>query len=445
MFSQETPDAPGETPTLSEINTAPAVAFSLNQNSMVCLPVVSDSTKVIWINFDQTSLQLDSATELQLDKAFDSFPYLTQNQTAALAQRCSLHPDQVKVWFMVQRLRYGISWDYKDIRDVRKKIKPSWGKKELKKDKGGKKRSGRKKGEKVREEQSAKEGSTMGENMTANKQEKPMKKENDSKVGELEEDKRRKKKRTTVTERERVERGGETEIRCDEVKGESTKSPQSETTPFSRKKKKAKASKGLLSVQEWPAHKSLVVPDQAWDAPPSSSQAVDLPQVTDIQTPNMENGLKEKAELELKLEGEAQLADHSGVQVKELAKMTTPVVADRHLRINWKTREQLVMMKEAFSRCQYPDSKDYDQLSVLTGVPRHTLVQWYGDMRYYIKERKPGWMTEEQHSQALANIMYRQYLNMLAKMDSGEQNMPKFELDKGENCGEDENVPLPPE
>ncbi|KAE8279221.1 hypothetical protein D5F01_LYC22807 [Larimichthys crocea] len=268
MFSQETPDA-----TLSEINTAPAVAFSLNQNSMVCLPVVSDSTKVIWINFDQTSLQLDSATELQLDKAFDSFPYLTQNQTAALAQRCSLHPDQVKVWFMVQRLRYGISWDYKDIRDVRKKIKPSWGKKELKKDKGGKKRSGRKKGEKVREEQSAKEGSTMGENMTANKQEKPMKKENDSKVGELEEDKRRKKKRTTVTERERVERGGETEIRCDEVKGESTKSPQSETTPFSRKKKKAKASKGLLSVQEWPAHKSLVVPDQAWDAPPSSSQA----------------------------------------------------------------------------------------------------------------------------------------------------------------------------
>ncbi|KAG8006098.1 Homeobox and leucine zipper protein Homez [Nibea albiflora] len=400
MFSQETPDAPGDTPTLSEINIAPAMTCDLYQNSVVCLPVVSDSTRVIWINFNQTSLQLDSAIELQLDKAFDSFPYLTQDQTAALAQRCSLHPDQVKVWFMVQRLRYGISWDYKDIRDVRKKIKSGWGKKELRKDEGGKKkRSGRKKGRKVREEQSAKEGSTMGENMTTYQQEKPMKKENDSKL---------------------------------------------ETTPFSRK---AKASKGLLSTQDWLAHKSLAVPDEARDAPPLSSQAVNVPQVTDIQTPNMESGLKEKAELELKLKGEAESADHSGVKVMELAEMTTPVASDRRLRSHWntKTHAQLTMMKEAFSRCQYPDSKDYDQLSVLTGVSRHTLVQWYGDMRYYIKERKPGWMTEEQHRQALANIRYRQYLKMLGKMDGGDKNTSKTELDKGERCGKYEDVQLPPE
>ncbi|KAK2863027.1 hypothetical protein Q5P01_002560 [Channa striata] len=39
-----------------------------------------------------------------------------------------LHPDQVKVWFMLQRLHYGISWDYKDICDIRRKVTQSQGK-----------------------------------------------------------------------------------------------------------------------------------------------------------------------------------------------------------------------------------------------------------------------------------------------------------------------------
>lgn len=108
----------------SKINFAPE-AFSLNQRNAVCLPLISERKKLVWVHSNQISLQVDGAAEL--DKAFDRIPYLTQKQTAALAKKCSLHPDQVKVWFMVQRLRYGISWDFEDIRNVRKKLESSQG------------------------------------------------------------------------------------------------------------------------------------------------------------------------------------------------------------------------------------------------------------------------------------------------------------------------------
>ncbi|CAL8376997.1 unnamed protein product [Boreogadus saida] len=41
---------------------------------------------------------------------------------AKLARRCSLHLDHVRVWFMFQRLHYGISWDSTDICKVRRRL-----------------------------------------------------------------------------------------------------------------------------------------------------------------------------------------------------------------------------------------------------------------------------------------------------------------------------------
>ncbi|XP_070786312.1 homeobox and leucine zipper encoding b [Enoplosus armatus] len=419
---QKTPDACGETPTLSE---------SLNQNSAVCLPLVSDSQKLIWVHSNQINLQMDGAAEL--DKAFDRFPYLTQKQTAVLAQRCSLHPDQVKVWFMVQRLRYGISWDYKDIRNIRRKFHSSWGKVELqdrkgeevKEDTGENKQrkrgarvsSGKKAGE-VREEQSAK-GRMM----------------NKEKDREVEEDKRKtqkKRKGMTVTDKmgkKRMKKG--VVERAGEVERESTKSDpaQLETTLFTRKEMmKAKANKRLLSSQEWPADKSFVVPDEHLDASPlltplSQTQAFDEPPLTDNQTPGIC-----MTPVKSRFEGKTE---------------NNPVVADGCSRYNPKTQTQLAMMRAAFSHCQYPDMEEYNRLVTLIGVPRRTLVQWFGDMRYYIKGVKPSWLNQEQHSQALANIMYRQWLNALAKAQPSGGWMKK--LDRSENNGDEEGVQVPTE
>ncbi|XP_038126298.1 homeobox and leucine zipper encoding b [Cyprinodon tularosa] len=106
-----------ETPTAVEGNQAPSLPWS----ARLCLPVLCEDKRVIWVHANEVDMQPDEVEEL--NKAFSRSPYLTPKQTAALAQRCSLHPDQVRVWFMAQRLLCGISWDYEDIREVCNNLK----------------------------------------------------------------------------------------------------------------------------------------------------------------------------------------------------------------------------------------------------------------------------------------------------------------------------------
>ncbi|CAB1351535.1 unnamed protein product [Coregonus sp. 'balchen'] len=112
------PKSQGRAGTASPYNLAPA-PFGLNQNHMVCLPLVSEHLKLLWTHSDQTQ-ELDSVA--YLTEAFNVFPYPTLGEKMALAQSCSLHLDQVRVWFMVQRLRYGISWDAEGICMARTKM-----------------------------------------------------------------------------------------------------------------------------------------------------------------------------------------------------------------------------------------------------------------------------------------------------------------------------------
>lgn len=480
-LKQVTPDVCRET------NIAPA-AFNLNQNNAVCLPLVSDGQKLIWVHSNQIDLQFEGVADL--DKAFDRFPYLTEKQTAALAQRCSLHPDQVKVWFMLQRLRYGISWDYKDIQEVRRKVRPNQGKEKLQhrmgeetnKDRGKLRQktevdesAGKKEG-KVKEEPSRNEGRMMGENVTANeqlerkmKQEQPVEQVKDGKDDEIDEDKsntQQKRKRITVTDKMgkkrmkqvdevAVKRAGEVDIRRDQERKQQ-KSTQSVTTICARKKKKAKANKRLMSIQQWPPDKSFVVSDEPLDG---SHLLFHQPQTKALNVPPLSDNLTEllrrvdvfpttsnchgKPEIEARLEDElhVDLTNHSIFitdvdKVKELIEGNNPDVAEgssiftrqqhshvvqpcnlpSQIRCTAKTRTQLEMMKVAFCHCQYPDSEDYDRLAMVIGIPRYVLVQWFGDMRYYIKKGRPRWMTQEQHSQALAKIRYRQCLKALAKV-----------------------------
>ncbi|CAJ1086024.1 homeobox and leucine zipper encoding b isoform X3 [Xyrichtys novacula] len=88
----------------------------------------SDGERLKWVLLNQADLPLASAKAL--GEAFNRFPYLTQKETNALACCCSLHPDQVRVWFIVQRLCHGIIWDYTDIMAVQSKLKSKQGKEE---------------------------------------------------------------------------------------------------------------------------------------------------------------------------------------------------------------------------------------------------------------------------------------------------------------------------
>ncbi|KAG7455035.1 hypothetical protein MATL_G00252160, partial [Megalops atlanticus] len=99
--------------------TNTVVSFSTNHNSVVCLPLVSEGLKLVWTQSDQTR-ELDCIPELV--QAFNVFPYPTSREVAALARGCALPLDKVKVWFMVQRIKYGISWASEEIEETRRKL-----------------------------------------------------------------------------------------------------------------------------------------------------------------------------------------------------------------------------------------------------------------------------------------------------------------------------------
>ncbi|XP_026209382.1 homeobox and leucine zipper encoding b [Anabas testudineus] len=488
-IKQATPDVCRET------NTAPP-AFYLNQNSALCLPLVSDSQRLIWVHSNQIDIQMEGAAEL--DKAFDRFPYLTEKQTAALAQSCSLHPDQVKVWFMLQRLRYGISWDYNDIQEVRRKLTTQQEKEKLQDRIGDETSNDRKEKrqytevdeshgktvEKVRKEQSRYEGKMVGENFRTNehserkiKQVQLVKTVKDREVNKVEEDKgntEQKRKRITVTDKtgkkrmKRVTEGAVERARDVGKRREQQKSVKSQTD-CTRKRITRKTNKRLMSIHKWPAAKSFVVPDEPLDASPlvfsqPPAQTLDVPPLSDnvkelLEScdvfPNTLNchmmavngifeGKPETTESKLQEELFVGLTNHSVVKtdidkLKELTKVNNPADGssictqqqDSHVvdpcrghsrsRRSTKTQTQLAMLKVAFSYCQYPDSKDYDRLAVVVGIPRYLLVQWFSDMRYYIKKGRPRWMTRDQHSKALENVRYRQCLNTLTKVQTMEE------------------------
>lgn len=347
-FQLKTSEACGEKPTLSEIHLALG-SFNVNQIGALVLPLVSDSKKLIWVHSEQFDLQLDGASELE--KAFNRFPYLTQSQTATLAQRCSLHPDQVKVWFMMQRLHYGISWDHEDILDVKRKIKrEGLGNEELQKDRGGSKNvkrklkeSGGKKAEEARTEPSPNEGRVMPENTRDDQQswikmkwEQLLKEGKSIKVEELEEDKwhtPEKQKRMTATDKmgeiKRADEGAviraeEVEMAGEEIKRESTKfkPTQSETKP--------EANQSFTSV-----HKSFAIHDEAPDlcrllTPLSPNQAFLVCPLTDSLSPDIHGtplksstDTEEILEMEFILEEDPHAALTTPPKLRELKELTS--------------------------------------------------------------------------------------------------------------------------
>ncbi|XP_017276412.1 homeobox and leucine zipper encoding a [Kryptolebias marmoratus] len=102
-----------------ESNASGVTSFTTNHNAVVCLPLVSEGLKLVWTQSDQTR-ELDDIPELV--HAFNLFPYPSSKEVSTLARVCALPLDKVKVWFMVQRIKYGISWSSEEIEETRKKL-----------------------------------------------------------------------------------------------------------------------------------------------------------------------------------------------------------------------------------------------------------------------------------------------------------------------------------
>ncbi|XP_061565471.1 homeobox and leucine zipper encoding b [Cololabis saira] len=350
--------------------------------SSVCLPLVSENKKLIWVPSQQIELHPNEAAEL--DKAFDRFPYLTNEQTAALAQRCSLHPDQVKVWFMAQRLRYGISWDYKDITEVCSKLKSSEGdtegNEELKSTKGKKEhKQGKKKKQKeknIRDNEQLKRKTV---------QEQPLQTEINRTVKE---DKvSPEKKQNMITGIDERERKRMRPYNVEVIEGETKPEVKSDNSENEGQKCKLEDTFQKL-IQELPAYMNTNVPS--------------VPQVASNPFTEVDNPL---------------LAGDQCTFARQNKNNGSDACCPSCISSNKvKTHAQLSIMKVGFIKCQYPDNDYYRQLALVTGLCRKKLVEWYSDTRYQVKKSKPRWMNEKQHRQALDNIKYRQRLTKLAQL-----------------------------
>ncbi|KAG1936234.1 homeobox and leucine zipper encoding b [Pimephales promelas] len=117
---QETsPCSSGTKKSCQKKQTASSGTSTHNQANLVCLPLVSEGLKLIWVRSEQVH-ELDAVSELV--EAFNEFPYPTSQEASALARKCELPPERVKAWFMMQRVRYGISWADDDIQETRRKL-----------------------------------------------------------------------------------------------------------------------------------------------------------------------------------------------------------------------------------------------------------------------------------------------------------------------------------
>lgn len=62
-----------------------------------------------------------------------------------------------------------------------------------------------------------------------------------------------------------------------------------------------------------------------------------------------------------------------------------------------KTVEQLEMLKQVYSRTQWPSATQYDELISATGLPRPEVVRWFGDCRYMQKNGQLKWLEAYQN------------------------------------------------
>ncbi|XP_020567354.1 homeobox and leucine zipper protein Homez [Oryzias latipes] len=467
---ERTPVEIGETPTLSSSGENAPLTHRTNLSRPLCLPLVAETKKVIWVTSDQVELQEKDQPELE--KAFDCFPYLTAEQTVTLAQRCSLHPDQVKVWFMAKRLEYGISWDYEDIREVYGKISARHGddgneelqnREKIGRNEDSIKNQGKGKATDSTKEQNVEDRSgRLGPNGTCEEmkqnpeQAQPLRNE---KKGKLKENKTKIRKKKSVVDRKKKKQTiegtaekttpqmfksntGESTLQDSVLDGtiQTKKLNRTRERPEKDRKKPANKSPPLLDDPLGATSRPSLqfqtelfnVFTQTDNTDPLETSDTLYPAMTNPANSSFDESKDGKTELKEEIENDILVTDIG--KLKELIKGSNSPVSDDQTTFPRQQRDkvphpsqtvgrrktciQLSTLKKAFSNCQYPTSELYYHLTKETGLSRSSLVQWFGDMRYYVKKQKPSWMNDEQHKQVLGNIKYRQYINIITKMEN---------------------------
>uniref|UniRef100_H3C2Y9 Homeobox and leucine zipper encoding a n=1 Tax=Tetraodon nigroviridis TaxID=99883 RepID=H3C2Y9_TETNG len=378
----------------SETNGGGA-SFTTNHNSVVCLPLVSEGLKLVWTQSDQTR-DLDSIPELV--QAFNLFPYPSSREVSTLARVCALPLDKVKVWFMVQRIKYGISWSSEEIEETRRKLAVP----ELNDD-------------------AAETNSTLPPPQDSYfyrpPAEAPASAAADITLDLSSQQHRhgryKKSKAQLAALRKSFLRENwpaETELR--RLQEETGLTRNDIRKWFSDSRYQLRVGRGsLAAAQNYSQHAAVaskqdhqlqplslttqnnrhltckaepdVPPDSAPSPPPSASPPP--PAASPNKLLSKSAGTSKKAAHSAKANPSDTPSRLSG------ASSTTPHVLTPAGRPR-KTKQQLDVLKQHFLRCQWPKSEDYTELVKLTGLPRADIIQWFGDTRYAVKNGQLRWV-----------------------------------------------------
>ncbi|XP_056382112.1 homeobox and leucine zipper protein Homez [Hyla sarda] len=344
---------------------------------LVCLPPISDDLQLIWTQAELTS-ELDDHP--QLIHTFSYFPYPTMPEIALLCLRYGLQMEKVKAWFMVQRIRCGISWSSEEIEETRSRLLYN-------------------------------------------------------------QDQLHFKPLIAVAKKSNVLRSIEkpsvSSPKCD---AEQVKLPHS---PCSSSDEVAPHAKKLKLNDRTPETRKLMTTDHPYERKRESSSYDSTGTYRDcITATDMSPELKQVPRNKVKHPATSQVFEAEETKKKTFGSSPTTDEEGHKMSSSWsiddckdiqahgsgeiiggtlredyytrairrqrKTKEQLTILKSFFLQCQWARREDYKQLEEITGLPRSDIIQWFGDTRYALKHgqlrwfrdsalERPKWLDEPQH------------------------------------------------
>ncbi|KAM4708236.1 homeobox and leucine zipper protein Homez [Discoglossus pictus] len=349
---------------------------------LVCLPPIADDLQLIWTQAELTN-ELDDHP--QLIHTFSYFPYPSMPEIALLCLRYGLQMEKVKTWFMVQRIRCGISWSSEEIEETRSRLLFNQDQLHFKPLIAiARKANGSKTPEK--------ETISMPKNEA--KEEVSAHPPCPSSGNAAPEAKR---SRTDFVLSEKKTAWSDEECTKQHVTQSPSKACDSPgTNPHhSDLSFCTKPHQGLKYVGKLPVTGQMF----GVDGTEVSSADACLPSEEELlkrggnRSWNTDNYMTVQSQGYLDQSGGTLRGDDCYMPV---------------MRRQRKTKEQLAILKSFFLTCQWATREDYKRLEEISGLPRSEIIQWFGDTRYALKhgqlkwfrdnaQGRPSWLDEPQH------------------------------------------------
>lgn len=336
---------------------------------LVCLPPISDDLQLIWTQAELTN-ELDDHP--QLIHTFSYFPYPTIPEIALLCLRYGLQMEKVKAWFMVQRIRCGISWSSEEIEETRSRLLYNQDQLHFKPLIAVAKKSNV-----FRNLEKPPVSSPKCDAGQVILPHSPCSSSGDAaphakklRLNDTTPERHRQRTPELTNEQKRVSSSYDSTDTYRHCKPATNMSPEPKQVPKNQVKHPA-ADEASSVFSGSTDEETCKIFSSSWN-------------------------IDDCKEMQAHGSNEA-----SGGVLKE-------DYYTRVIRRQRKTKEQLAILKSFFLQCQWARREDYKKLEEITGLPRSDIIQWFGDTRYALKhgqlrwfrdnaQERPKWLDEPQH------------------------------------------------